>query len=460
MALLAPQGGRLTDRFGQRAVLVPYLLLHTLSVSALIALALGGAPLWALFAAAVPAGASIPQISPMVRARWSACLGGAEGSGVTGAADVTGVTGVEADEAQGTNGAGDANDVDGAGSSGRADGSSSAHGSSREGSAAGSPLLTTAAAFESVTDEFSFVVGPVLATALCTGVHPAAGLAAEAALMLGSGLLFAAQRATQPEIRGDSRPGLRRAEGDGASGGDRGNGGDGRSAASKRDRDGGRADGGGARVGGGSALGVRGVRVLIAVLLGIGTVFGGMQVSVAAFTQAADAPELNGVLYGVFAAGNMSAALAVGTVRWRRSADIRLLIAYPLLVLAALTLAVSAQLAPPLPLLGALGLLLGLWVAPSMITGFTLVELLVPASFRTEAFTWLTGAVALGQASGSMAAGQLTDVAGAGAGFFAPLAGTGLALAALVLFRRRLTVGTGHGSYGGGVGHRPAVPVD
>jgi MFS family permease len=113
MALLAPQGGRLTDRFGQRAVLVPYLLLHTLSVAALIVLALGGAPLWALFAAAVPAGASIPQISPMVRARWSACLGGAEGSGVTDVAGATGVTGVTdatADGASGASGASHWND--------------------------------------------------------------------------------------------------------------------------------------------------------------------------------------------------------------------------------------------------------------------------------------------------------------------------------------------------------------
>lgn len=406
MALLAPQGGKLTDRFGQGAVLVPLVLLHALSVSALIVLALHEAPLWTLFAAAVPAGATIPQISPMVRARWSACLGGR-------------------DDAEGRNGKGGSGDADGV---------------SGKGDRAAPSLVTTAAAFESVTDEFSFVVGPVLATALCTGVHPAAGLAAEVALMLGSGLLFAAQRGTQPEVHAGTRrrnAGAGSATGEGSGGGSTGG-------------------EGGAH----SALGVRGVRVLIAALLGIGTVFGGMQVSVAAFTQSAGAPELNGVLYGVFAAGNMSAALAVGTVHWRRSADVRLLIAYPVLVLAALAMAVTAQLTPLLPLLGGLGLVLGLWVAPSMITGFTLVELLVPAAFRTEAFTWLTGAVALGQASGSMAAGQLTDAAGAGAGFLAPLAGTGLALAALVVFRRRLAVRPGDRSSGGGLGHRPPVPVD
>nr|WP_240969271.1 MFS transporter [Streptomyces sp. HNM0575] len=476
MALLAPQGGKLADRFGQGVVLVPYVLLHALSVSALIALALGGAPLWTLFAAAVPAGASIPQISPMVRARWSASLRG------TGGAGDDGDGGDDRDDGDGGDGgetgAGDGTDRDRDGvgvGAGQAGGGVRAKGRA-EGSR-GSSLMTTAAAFESVTDEFSFVVGPVLTTALCTAVHPAAGLVAEVALMLGSGLLFAAQRSTQPEVRGSAR----RVHGGSGSREDGGRGLDERGSEERgseeraagergsveRDGDGARSTPG-ARSAPGvqsspgvrSALGVRGVRVLIAVLLGIGTVFGGMQVSVAAFTEAAGAPELNGVLYGVFAAGNMSAALAVGTVRWRRSADVRLLIAYPLLVLAALTLAVTAQLAPWLSLLGGLGLWLGLWVAPSMITGFTLVELLVPAAFRTEAFTWLTGAVALGQASGSMAAGQLTDAAGAGAGFFVPLAGTGLALTALVLFRRRLAVGADERSHAGGVDHRPAVPVD
>ncbi|CAM5261063.1 MFS family permease OS=Streptomyces albaduncus OX=68172 GN=FHS32_003786 PE=4 SV=1 [Streptomyces griseoloalbus] len=64
----------------------------------------------------------------------------------------------------------------------------------------GSPLMATAAAFESVTDEFTFVVGPLLATALCTTVDPSAGLVTEAALTLVGGLLFAAQKGTQPPV--------------------------------------------------------------------------------------------------------------------------------------------------------------------------------------------------------------------------------------------------------------------
>ena len=76
MALFAPQSGKLADRFGQRAVLLPGVLVHTASGSALTALALADAPLWMLFVAAVPTGASVPQIGPMVRARWAAKLGG------------------------------------------------------------------------------------------------------------------------------------------------------------------------------------------------------------------------------------------------------------------------------------------------------------------------------------------------------------------------------------------------
>ncbi|MFC4494335.1 MFS transporter [Streptomyces ovatisporus] len=393
MALIAPQSGKLTDRFGQRAVLVPAVLLHALTVSLLIVLALRDAPLWALFAAAVPAGATTPPISPMVRARWSASL----------------------DDS--------------------------------------SPLMTTAAAFESVTDEFTFIVGPVLTTALCTTVHPAAGLVAEAFLILGGGLFFAAQRGTQPpKALGQEGTSGKKARRDSATRTDSGSGpdsGPGAGGARPHAKDGGR-----------SALSLPGVRVLIPALLGIGSVFGGMQVSIAAVTQFAGQPELNGVLYGIFATGNTLAAVAVGTIRWRRSAQARLLIAYPVLVLATAALAAAAQLTPWLALLGALGLVAGLCVAPSMITGFTLVELLVPAAVRTEAFTWLTGAVALGQAAGSMAAGQLTDGFGAGAGFLAPAAGTGLALTALVVFRRRLADRRGGRGSARGVSHRAPVTVD
>ncbi|WP_411113448.1 MFS transporter [Streptomyces sp. 029-5] len=381
MAVFAPQGGKLADRFGQRAVLVPGVLLHTASVAALIVLALADAPLWALFLAAVPTGASVPQIGPMVRSRWAALLGGSpSGSG-----------------------------------SGPGSHSGSGPGSRPRGDAS---LLPTAAAFESVTDEFTFVIGPVLATALCTGVHPAAGLIAEAVLTLAGGLLFAAQRGTQPKTG--------------------------------RHGEGGSAE---PRV---SALSVPGVRVLAISFLGIGSVFGGMQVSLTAFSEEIGNPGVNGLLYGVFAAGNMLAGIVCGAVAWKIGPRRRLVVGY-----AGLTLAASALWAVhSVPLLAGLGLLVGLCIAPALITGYTLVESLVPASARTEAFTWLTGAVALGQAAAVTVAGQLADVHGASAGFLVPLVGTALALVTLIALRSRLAPKASGRVAARGMSHRLPVTVD
>ncbi|WP_370413241.1 MFS transporter [Streptomyces fradiae] len=359
MALFAPQSGKLADRFGQRAVLVPGVLIHTASVSLLVALALSGAPLWALFLAAVPSGASVPQVGPMVRARWAAKL------------DNT-------------------------------------------------PLMPTAAAFESVTDEFTFVVGPVLATALCTGIHPAAGLVTEAALTLLGGLFFAAQRGTQPAY------GLAAAAG--------------------------HADGEPHH----SALSIPGVRVLIVAFLGIGSVFGGMQVSLTAFSEEIGNPGANGLLYGIFAAGNMLAGIAMGAVAWKIGPRRRLILGYAGLTVAA-SLLWSAH---SVLLLGALGLVVGLCIAPALITGYTIVETLVPATSRTEAFTWLTGAVALGQAAAVTVAGRLADAHGASTGFLVPMAGTLLALITLVALRSRLSPQATSRVAARGIGHRVPVPVD
>lgn len=361
MAVCAPRGGRLADRFGQRAVLIPGITLHAASVGVLVTLGLAHAPAWALFAAAVPTGATVPQIGPMVRSRWAVALAGP--------------------------------------------------------SPRPSPLVQTAAAFESVTDEFTFVIGPVLATALCTGVHPAAGLLAEATLTLAGGSLFAAQRRTAP------RP--HRAE-----------------------------SGSGSHHG--SALSVPGVRALVIAFLGIGAVFGGMQVSITAFTQETGHAGLNGVVYGTFAAGNMLAGVAYGAVTWRHSPRRRLLAAYAALTLACVPLyAVDA-----LPTLGAVVLLVGLCIAPALITGYTMVDALVPTATRTEAFTWLTGAVALGQAAAVTVAGLLADHAGSHAGFTVPLTGTAVALVVLAVLRGHLMPAPRGRMAVGAIGHRQAVTVD
>jgi MFS family permease len=136
-ALCAPQIARRVDRFGQRRVLIPLCVVFVLAVTGLVLAVQLGAPDWVLFLPGILAGASMPVLGPMVRARWSALL-------------------------------------------------------------AGSPRLHTAFSLESVGDELCYMVGPAVVTLLATQVHPAAGVTAAAALCLAGTLWFASQRDTEP----------------------------------------------------------------------------------------------------------------------------------------------------------------------------------------------------------------------------------------------------------------------
>jgi MFS family permease len=140
MAACAPQVARLTDSRGQRTVLIPLVCLFVLAVAGLITAVTLGAPDWTLFASGIVAGASMPALGPMARARWSALL---------------------ADEPR---------------------------------------RLHTAFSVESIADELCFVVGPATVTVLATEVYPAAGVGAAGVLCLVGTLWFASQRATQPTI--------------------------------------------------------------------------------------------------------------------------------------------------------------------------------------------------------------------------------------------------------------------
>jgi MFS family permease len=136
-AVCAPQAGRLADRFGQARVLRPQAVFFALTTIALIACAQVRAPAWALLVTGGLAGASMPTLGSMVRARWSVLLGD-------------------------------------------------------------SPLLHSAFSLESVADELIFVIGPALVTVLATEVYPASGVAAAMTACVIGTLLLAAQRRTEP----------------------------------------------------------------------------------------------------------------------------------------------------------------------------------------------------------------------------------------------------------------------
>jgi MFS family permease len=144
-AFTSPRIARLVDSRGQRRVLLPLLTVFVVATAALIAAVELGLPTWAFFIPGAIAGAAMPSLGTLVRARWSVLL-------------------------------------------------------------AGSPRLHAAFSFESVADELCFVIGPAAVTLLATEVSPASGVGVAALLCVLGTLWFAAQRGTEPVVVRPDRP--------------------------------------------------------------------------------------------------------------------------------------------------------------------------------------------------------------------------------------------------------------
>jgi MFS family permease len=138
-AFTSPRMARLVDSYGQRHVLLPGLTVFVVATAVLIATVELRLATWTFFVAGTIAGAAMPSLGTMVRARWSVLL-------------------------------------------------------------AGSPRLHAAFSFESVADELCFVIGPAAVTLLATEFFPASGIGLAALLCVAGSLWFAAQRGTEPVI--------------------------------------------------------------------------------------------------------------------------------------------------------------------------------------------------------------------------------------------------------------------
>jgi MFS family permease len=331
-AVAAPVLGRLTDRLGQGRVLLAALAGHTVGLGALLALALAGAPAWTLFPAAVVAGASYAQPGSLVRARWSHML-------------------------------------------------------------AGTPLLPTALSWESVVDEVIFVVGPVLVTALATGIAPAAGLLTAYGFTLVGCLALAVQRRTEPP----AHP---------VRAGGRGN----------------------------SALLAPGVLVLVGAAFGLGSIFGSVEVATVAFTAERGRPAAAGVVLALLAGGSLLAGLWYGTVAWRAPVHRRFVLG--VLALAAAT--VPLPFAPNVVALAVLVFVGGFAISPALIAGFGLLDRLVPPRARTEGLAWFSTGLGIGLAVSSSIAGQVVDAASGRAALGVTVAAGGLSAVLVLLGARRL----------------------
>jgi predicted MFS family arabinose efflux permease len=64
----------------------------------------------------------------------------------------------------------------------------------------------------------------------------------------------------------------------------------------------------------------------------------------------------------------------------------------------------------------------GVAIAPTLITGYSLIDHLAPPERRTECMTWLSSAIGVGLAIGAPAAGRLIDLSGARAAYLLAVA--------------------------------------
>lgn len=341
-ALAGPWTARLVDRHGQARIAVPATALAVLGSLALLLCVHYGAPDWTLFAC-YAATATTPNTGGLSRARWAHLF--------------------------------------------------------RDDPAA----RHTANSFEQAADELCFLLGPVLATLLCTTLAPEAGTAVAAALLLTGVLLFAAQRRTEPPVTPAPATGRTR-----------------------------------------SPLRLPGLPPLLTTFLATGAVFGSLEVVTLAFADAHGIRSAAGGLLALQAAGSCAAGLLYGLLRptkgvppgsssARGAAGRRFLGCTAAMAALMLLPLVAASAGGPAALAVAL-LLAGMATAPTMVTGMGLVQSLTPSGQLNEgmtlAVTALLGGIAAGSAGGGWAVEHL---AGAGAAYGVPAAAAALAAAVTLL---------------------------
>jgi MFS family permease len=341
-AVAAPQFAKLTDRYGQRRVLRPQVMVFTAATVALMVLAEARAPLTAVVVSSLFAGATMPSMGPMVRARWSALL-------------------------------------------------------------AGTAQLHTAFSLESVADEIIFMVGPVVVALLATDVYPAAGLAAALLLCLVGTVLFTAQRRTEPPPRSRAEDVTTTASSP---------------PATAPPATAPAATAPAATAPAATAPAARRTRVaelatLVPVYGLLGAMFAAIELSTVAFASEHGHKQLAGVVLGVYALGSAAGGLWYGSRHWRSPLPRRFVITLGLMTGGVAMFWWQPGLASMFPVI----FVAGVAIAPTLITGYSLIDHLAPPERRTERMTWLSSAIGVGLAVGAPTAGRLIDESGARAGY-------------------------------------------
>lgn len=236
--------------------------------------------------------------------------------------------------------------------------------------------LHAAMSLEQVVEEGAFVLGPVLGVLAATTLFPEAGLLLAYVVFTAGALLFLAERRSEPPVvPHDERPH-------------------------------------------GLAIQRPGVAAVGAALFMVGVVFGGNEVVAVAVAEEAGSTRMSSVILGGFALGSAISAVVFGTRRFRGSIARRFVwCALAMFVLEAPVLFIDSLWGLTLMMFVA-----GSATAPTLITGITLVQHLVPRAFLTEGMAVAITGLLIGLASGTALSGILVDSWGAHETYALPVA--------------------------------------
>ena len=225
-------------------------------------------------------------------------------------------------------------------------------------------------------DELIFVVGPLIATVLATQVDAVLVLYVAVTFVVVGSIWLGAQRATQPEPhpRGDT--------------------------------------------GHVSALRTPGMPLLTVATIGMGAVFASAEVAMIAYCGQHGQRGLSGVVLAAIAVGSAVSGLLYGAVEWRDTIVHRFRM--QAVLFAALPFALFA--AVNVPVLAIAAFVLGLGIAPALITTFSLIQQIVPARAITEGLSWVGTGLSVGYGAGAALVGAIADAHGARTGFLVVVA--------------------------------------
>ncbi|MDT4913034.1 MAG: hypothetical protein QOC66_2162 [Pseudonocardiales bacterium] len=235
----------------------------------------------------------------------------------------------------------------------------------------GRPELTTALSLESVLDELIFVVGPLVATLLATQTDSVLVLYFALVLVAGGSLWLAALHATEPPPHPAEDSGHV------------------------------------------SALRAPGMVVLTLATVGMGAVFASAEVAMVAYCGQHGQRSLSGLVLAAIALGSGVSGLVYGAIEWR--SDIVRRFRTQAFVFALLPFILFA--AVDVPVLAACGFVLGIGIAPTLITAFGLVQQIVPTRALTEGLSWVSTGLNVGYGAGAALVGGIADRHGARSAF-------------------------------------------